>query len=146
MQQQSVKKCSWRRSVLFLLIFLTCVASSPIDRREVEHRAVTEVETDATTHNLADYLWRDLRLERFYDSISELRFCFDFDSPMEMLQLLRGAFPAKELVEASTVRENTSMTQQDEICGNWDRMVQYMCSDEEDFILYFQVKSKKCEI
>ena len=138
-------KYTGRRCVLSLLIFLTCAVSSPIDRREVERRAATEVETDET-HYLADRLWKDLALGRFYDSISKLRFCFDFDSPLEMLQLLRNALPAEELVETSTVRGNTSMAQQDEICGNWDRMVDYMCDDEEDFILYFQVNRQKCEI
>lgn len=86
------------------------------------------------TSSLADRLWTDLKLHRFYDTASSLKFCFRFGSSMEVLHLLRATLPADALAS------NYTISQDDGICQDWDSLLSYICKTEEDYLLYIKVQ------
>lgn len=89
------------------------------------------------TRSLADRLWIDLNLDRFYDTASSLKFCFRFGSRMEVLHLLRATLPADALAS------NYTSSQDDGICQDWDSLLPYICKTEEDYLLYIKVRKPK---
>lgn len=124
------------------VLLLACfgwIACQPNDRVQL----LEDEATEGQAHFLADRLWVDLDMQSSYDQIAQLKFCFDFNSKEEVLQLLRETLPADELSEtyAPDPEGDVGALQEDEICSSWDNMAPYICHTEEEYTLYFQVRT-----